>query len=155
MPPPFANDVRRRYHFRCIDLSEGDAEEIRESSPILLWRLAQAHPVFHSESYVCPACHEKTGARTISEYFACPSPFTPLAARRGCLCCYRCTTNQYDTWLSSHLLAWATICLSLRYGTYTPTVCGRSNHVGRATSPVVSYLVCSPCLVKRLLAVAS
>lgn len=30
-----------------------------------------------------------------------------------------------------------------------------SDHVGRTTSPVVPYLVCSPCLVKRLPAVAS
>ncbi|TBU36508.1 hypothetical protein BD309DRAFT_1013470 [Dichomitus squalens] len=33
------------YHFRCVELSETDAEEIQH--------------------YVCPSCHEKTGARTI------------------------------------------------------------------------------------------
>ncbi|EJF64119.1 hypothetical protein DICSQDRAFT_100770 [Dichomitus squalens LYAD-421 SS1] len=36
------------YHFRCVELSETDAEEIQH--------------------YVCPLCHEKTGARTIREW---------------------------------------------------------------------------------------
>ncbi|PIL25119.1 transcription factor [Ganoderma sinense ZZ0214-1] len=46
------------YHFRCVDLSERDAEEI--------------------QSYVCPACHEKTGARIIKEW---EGPDTTQAAR--------------------------------------------------------------------------
>ena len=118
----FANDLCRRYHFRCVDLSERDAEEIRESSPILLQHLAQAHSVFDSESYVCPPCHEKTGARTLSEYFVPPIPVHLQGPRRGPLCCYRCSTHEYDTWLSSHLLAWTTICSFPRYRTYTPRV---------------------------------
>ncbi|RPD64235.1 hypothetical protein L227DRAFT_571804 [Lentinus tigrinus ALCF2SS1-6] len=36
------------YHFRCVELSERDAEDIRR--------------------YVCPSCHQKTGERTIKEW---------------------------------------------------------------------------------------
>ncbi|OSD02932.1 hypothetical protein PYCCODRAFT_1434818 [Trametes coccinea BRFM310] len=36
------------FHFRCVELSEKDAEEI--------------------QLYICPPCHQKTGARTIKEW---------------------------------------------------------------------------------------
>ncbi|KAI0334554.1 hypothetical protein GY45DRAFT_1269691 [Cubamyces sp. BRFM 1775] len=36
------------FHFRCVELSEKDAEEI--------------------QLYICPSCHQKTGARTIKEW---------------------------------------------------------------------------------------
>ncbi|KZT71960.1 hypothetical protein DAEQUDRAFT_706216 [Daedalea quercina L-15889] len=36
------------YHFRCVNLSARDAEDV--------------------QTYVCPSCHERTGLRTISEY---------------------------------------------------------------------------------------
>ncbi|KAI1793537.1 hypothetical protein LXA43DRAFT_1001195 [Ganoderma leucocontextum] len=79
------------YHFRCIDLSERDAEEI--------------------QAYVCSSCHEKTGARTISEYLLA-HPHSPPA---GLVVAPFAAIDvlHTNTILSSRQPAWATICLSL------------------------------------------
>ncbi|OBZ73643.1 Transcription factor bye1 [Grifola frondosa] len=44
----YCGECKDWYHFRCVQLSERDAEDI--------------------QLYICPTCHEKTGLRTISEY---------------------------------------------------------------------------------------
>ena len=90
-----------RYHFRCLGLSEREAEDIREfrylmplifvandlfSSSCLTRCLVATihcpweHPthttsVTGAELYICPSCHEKTGLRSVSEYFQ-PLQFT-------------------------------------------------------------------------------
>ncbi|KAH9973473.1 hypothetical protein BGW80DRAFT_241155 [Lactifluus volemus] len=49
------------YHFRCIELSEDDASEIKV--------------------YVCPSCQEKTGRRTVIVLFRLVTTHTPCSSR--------------------------------------------------------------------------
>ncbi|KAJ3526469.1 hypothetical protein NM688_g8259 [Phlebia brevispora] len=47
-PMILCSECKEWYHFRCLNLDERDAEDIR--------------------LFVCPSCHDKTGLRSVSEY---------------------------------------------------------------------------------------
>jgi hypothetical protein len=61
----FSTDDRRRYHFRCVNLNEDDASEISESFVSI--SAFTGVTSYATVVYVCPACQEKTGWRTVSK----------------------------------------------------------------------------------------
>ena len=73
--PAVADCHHSRYHFRCVDLAEEDAEQIREwSSASMTPNPVELTPDL-LDVYVCPPCSQKTSLHTVSEY--APPPPSP------------------------------------------------------------------------------
>jgi len=72
--PPYLQPLIYRFHFKCINLSDEQAEKIRK------YPLPVTRPVTDEiDDYICQDCHEATGKNTTSKSKPVLIPLTSLS----------------------------------------------------------------------------